>query len=58
MTFDVSVWRVSHSHLNIRVEANSPEEAKAKAEQMAPNSEFPSPTSSDYLAQGCIRIHT
>jgi hypothetical protein len=54
--YSVHVCRIAYSHLDIEVEANSPEEAMQKAEDEAGNHEFPTENTSKYEAQGCTII--
>ncbi len=54
--FDVEVVRTSYSRATIRVKAATPDEALAKAEEGAPNREFPGAHESLYEALVARRV--
>ena len=57
MKYTVSVTRIGYAHLDIEVEASSPEEAEQKALDEAGNHLF-SEHSSDYEAHGVTEAQT
>lgn len=54
--YRVHVCRIAYSHLDIEVEARSQAEAEVAAEQEAGNHVFPTENSSEYQAQGCVKL--
>jgi hypothetical protein len=54
--YSVHVCRTAYQHLDIKVEADNPQQALQKAEDEAGDHLFPSENSSEYEAQGCTII--
>ncbi len=54
--YKVHVCRTAYSHLDIEVEADSPEQASDKALDEAGDHSFPTESSSEYSAEGITRL--